>query len=72
MPPETDLSFAERSLKTSQVALVLGVSERAIRAWADAGKIACRRTFGGHRLFAISEVERVRKLLSVRGETDGS
>jgi hypothetical protein len=35
------------------------VSARAIRTWADEGKIACYRTFGGHRLFAASEVRRV-------------
>jgi excisionase family DNA binding protein len=37
----------------------LGVSARAVRTWADEGKIACYRTFGGHRLFAASEVRRV-------------
>jgi hypothetical protein len=35
------------------------VSPRAIRTWADEGKIACYRTFGGHRLFTASEVRRV-------------
>lgn len=38
---------------------MLGVSARAVRTWADEGKIACYRTFGGHRLFAVSEVRRV-------------
>ena len=35
------------------------MSPRAIRTWADEGKIACYRTFGGHRLFTASEVRRV-------------
>lgn len=60
---------AERNLKTAEVARVLGVSVRAVRAWADAGKIACYRTFGGHRLFPLSEVERVRGLLFGLSET---
>lgn len=49
----------EPALRTAEVARVLGVSARAVRTWADEGKIACYRTFGGHRLFALSEVRRV-------------
>ena len=49
----------EPTLRTAEVARALGVSARAVRIWADAGKISCYRTFGGHRLFPVSEVRRV-------------
>jgi excisionase family DNA binding protein len=56
-----DFNFieADHALRTAEVARALGVSPRAIRAWADEGKIACYRTFGGHRLFTVAEVQRV-------------
>jgi excisionase family DNA binding protein len=53
------LPRAEPTFRTAEVARALGVSPRAIRVWADAGKITCYRTFGGHRLFPASEVRRV-------------
>jgi excisionase family DNA binding protein len=56
---EIDIPEPEPPLRTAEVARVLGVSARAIRTWADDGKIACYRTFGGHRLFNVSEVRRV-------------
>src|SRR5207253_5456405 len=58
-PSSFDAPHAEPSLRTAEVARALGVSPRAIRTWADEGKIACYRTFGGHRLFTASEVRRV-------------
>src|SRR5437879_3214090 len=58
-PSGFDAPHAEPSLRTAEVARALGVSPRAIRTWADEGKIACYRTFGGHRLFTASEVRRV-------------
>jgi excisionase family DNA binding protein len=64
MNPE--IPSAEPTLRTAEVARVLGVSPRAVRAWADAGRITCYRTFGGHRLFPVSEVRRV--LAKLRGE----
>jgi excisionase family DNA binding protein len=54
-----DMLQPEPSLRTAEVARALGVSPRAVRIWADDGKIACYRTFGGHRLFSVSEVRRV-------------
>ena len=54
-----DISQPEPALRTAEVARLLGVSARAVRTWADDGKIACYRTFGGHRLFNVSEVRRV-------------
>ncbi len=58
-PSNFELPEPEPSLRTAEVARALGVSARAIRTWADEGKIACYRTFGGHRLFTVSEVRRV-------------
>src|SRR5713101_1474031 len=58
-PSNFELPEPEPSLRTAEVARALGVSARAIRTWADDGKIACYRTFGGHRLFTVSEVRRV-------------
>lgn len=57
--PTEPIPHAEPSLRTAEVARVLGVSSRAVRTWADDGRIACYRTFGGHRLFPHSEVRRV-------------
>lgn len=57
----------ERMLKTAEVARLLGVSAQAIRTWADAGKIGCYRTLGGHRLFPQSEVLKV--LAMIRNQT---
>lgn len=56
---EIDIPHSEPALRTAEVARALGVSARAVRTWADDGKIACYRTFGGHRLFNVSEVRRV-------------
>jgi excisionase family DNA binding protein len=53
------LTELEPTLRTAEVARLLGVSPRAIRLWADAGRIECYRTLGGHRLFPASEVTRV-------------
>jgi excisionase family DNA binding protein len=58
-PSNFEFPHQEPSLRTAEVARALGVSARAIRTWADEGKIACYRTFGGHRLFTASEVRRV-------------
>src|SRR5260370_30459730 len=69
-PPSCDAPPGEPSLRTAEVARALGVSPRAIRTWADEGKIACYRTFGGHRLFTASEVRRV--LASWSGGARGS
>lgn len=46
----------EHYFRTSEVATILRVSVRAVRSWADAGKLACVRTEGGHRLFPASGV----------------
>lgn len=55
---EEDLvaAFGGPLLKTSDVALLFGVSERCIRKWSDAGRLPCLRTPGGHRLFPAQSV----------------
>lgn len=46
----------EPYFRTGEVATILRVSVRAIRSWADEGKLVCVRTEGGHRLFPASTV----------------
>lgn len=64
-----EIPIPEPNLRTAEVARILGVSPRAVRNWADAGRIACYRTFGGHRIFPVSEVRRV--VGELRGEAPG-
>lgn len=47
----------EHYFRTSEVATILRVSVRAVRSWADAGKLRCTRTDGGHRLYPASGVK---------------
>jgi excisionase family DNA binding protein len=56
-------------LSTREVARLAGVGPSAVKRWSDAGLLACRKTAGGHRRFARSEVERV--LRQQAGETAG-
>ena len=46
-------------LNLSETADLLGVHPATVRAWADQGKIPARRTPGGHRRFARTDVETV-------------
>ena len=43
-------------LTTVEVAMLFRVSHRAVRCWADAGKLPYIRTLGGHRRFLASAV----------------
>ena len=43
-------------LTTGEVAMLFRVSHRAVRCWADAGKLPYIRTLGGHRRFLASAV----------------
>lgn len=43
-------------LTTGEVATLFRVSHRAVRTWADAGRLPYVRTLGGHRRFIGSEV----------------
>ncbi|HLF69325.1 MAG TPA: helix-turn-helix domain-containing protein [Actinomycetota bacterium] len=56
LDPETDLGSGGPMLRTGEVAVLFGVSERCIRNWANAGKLPSVRTLGRHRLFPAREV----------------
>ena len=54
-------------LTMSEASKILGVHPATLRLWSDDGKIGLFRTPGGHRRFARAEVERLLRLLPVRG-----
>lgn len=60
----------EHYFRTSEVATILRVSVRAVRSWADAEKLPCVRTAGGHRLFPASGVKEA--LDRMEGRVGGS
>jgi excisionase family DNA binding protein len=53
----------EPILRTGEVAMLFRVTGRAVRAWADTGKLSCLRTPGGHRLFLASDVREALKAM---------
>lgn len=53
---ERTLDPSRRSLTASEAASMVGVSLPTIRLWADAGRIPCHRTAGGHRRFEVEEL----------------
>ncbi|MCA1839841.1 MAG: helix-turn-helix domain-containing protein [Actinomycetota bacterium] len=59
MDPQTELGLGGPMLRTGEVALLFGVSERCIRNWANSGKLPSVRTLGRHRLFPAREVATV-------------
>jgi MerR family transcriptional regulator, light-induced transcriptional regulator len=46
-------------LSTNDAARAVGVGPSTVKRWADAGLLACVRTAGGHRRFALADVERL-------------
>lgn len=50
-------SVEEIYLSRGEAAQRLGVPPRTIQQWAIDGKIPCIRTFGGHRRFAIKDLD---------------
>lgn len=48
-------------LTSAAAARHLGVGVSAVKRWADEGRLPCVRTAGGHRRFALKEVERMRR-----------
>lgn len=54
-------------LTLSQASELLGVHPATLRQWSDEGKVELFRTPGGHRRFARPEIERLLRVLPVRG-----
>lgn len=67
MDAEADLGTSGPMLRTGEVALLFGVSERCIRNWANDGKLPSVRTLGKHRLFPAREVALVLKQAMASG-----
>ena len=65
--PTDDREGDGRFLRTSEVAILFQVSERAVTDWARKGRIRSVRTPGGHRRYPASEV---RNLLQASGQGD--
>jgi excisionase family DNA binding protein len=57
--PESTSSY----LLPGEVAAVLQVSPKTVTRWAKEGKLASRRTLGGHRRYARADIESLVKRL---------
>lgn len=55
-PTPNDPAEETRWVSLSRACAILGVNESTVRRWADADKIRCFRTPGGHRRFAESDL----------------
>ncbi len=56
--PDDGPGLAEtKFLSRGQAAERLGVPPRTIHQWACDGKLPCVRTFGGHRRFAVADID---------------
>lgn len=64
VPPPVDADAGHRYLRTSEVAALFQVSERAVTDWAARGRLPSVRTPGGHRRYPV---EAVRELLERSG-----
>lgn len=53
--PESTREPMTRWVRTGELAAEVGVGPRTVTAWANAGKLPCNRTFGGHRRFNLTE-----------------
>jgi len=60
-----DGEVENRMISMSEAARILGVSAQTIRTWCSSGKMKHSRTPGGHRMFKLSDVERM-----MEGEND--
>lgn len=66
-----DITGSDVLLKTGEVALLFGTSDRSVREWANAGKLPCVRTLGGHRLFpAAAVMQAMRDAMQQYGEAE--
>lgn len=59
--PNTKSNESDVLLRPSQVAKLIGVNAKTIVRWADAKKIPCVVTLGGHRRFRKSDVDKLIK-----------
>jgi excisionase family DNA binding protein len=57
MASKNDQASKPSYLLPSEVAEVLQVSPKTVTRWAKEGKLASRRTLGGHRRYARAEIE---------------
>jgi excisionase family DNA binding protein len=58
----------QRLLTITQAASRLGVNQKTLRRWADAGRVPHVKTLAGQRRFEVSVIERLRREM---GFTDG-
>lgn len=56
--------------KIGEAAEILGVSPDTVRRWADAGRLRCARTGGGHRVIDGAELARFALTLPARTATE--
>jgi excisionase family DNA binding protein len=56
----------KRFLSRGEAAQRLGVPPRTIHRWACEGKLPCVRTFGGHRRFAVADIDAMAILVKRR------
>jgi excisionase family DNA binding protein len=57
MASTREQAFKSSYLLPSEVAEVLQVSPKTVTRWAKEGKLASRRTLGGHRRYARADIE---------------
>ena len=53
------IDFMKHHIAIGEASKILGVCVKTLRRWDKDGKIHCYRTPGGHRRFAIIEIERI-------------
>ncbi|MDQ6726142.1 MAG: helix-turn-helix domain-containing protein [Actinomycetota bacterium] len=66
-PGTTSIGNSPRYLTPGEVARSLHVSPKTINRWANAGRIPCIVTLGGHRRFRPEDVDAVVEAMSARG-----
>jgi excisionase family DNA binding protein len=66
MASRRDQASKSPYLLTSEVAEVLQVSPKTVTRWAKEGKLASRRTLGGHGRYARADIESLAERLEER------
>jgi excisionase family DNA binding protein len=59
-------------LRLADVAAILQVSPKTVTRWAKEGKLASRRTLGGHRRYARADIESLLERLEGRAPPDSA